>query len=75
MEIGSLVRHECHDGDSQGLLLFLVGLLFCLDWRGRRHIWGWGWRKFLMARTLTELPSQEDEEDEEQDEGRRNLSR
>jgi hypothetical protein len=51
-----------------------MGVLFRHDWRGRRQIRGWGWGKFFMRRTLTELPSQEDEEDEEKDKRGRNLA-
>lgn len=50
-----------------------MDLGFSLDrsgrWRRR------GWRSFLMARTLTELPAQEDEEGKEEDERRRDLAR
>jgi hypothetical protein len=73
MEVRSLVRHKCHNGNSQRFLLFLMDLGFSLDrsgrWRRR------GWRSFLMARTLTELPAQEDEEGKEEDERRRDLAR
>lgn len=67
MVVRALFSHECHDRDTQRLLLSWSFGRYLGRYRRHAH------RSFLVGRALAELPSKEGEEDKEEQEGWRDL--